>query len=130
MSNQILFAGQSYRNFIETIHSRFTRTTYKNSLSLYLRHRGVNDCEQLLQGDPKIIQSQLIDYVIYLREELQLSAATINNRISAVKRFYETNDIELKWKKIKSYTFATTKTDGRVSLHSEFISPGRIICPV
>jgi hypothetical protein len=43
VSNQILFAGQSYRNFIETIHSRFTRTTYKNSLSLYLRHRGVNE---------------------------------------------------------------------------------------
>ena len=42
----------------ETIHSRFTRTTYKNSLSLYLRYRGVNDYEQLLQGDPKIIQSQ------------------------------------------------------------------------
>ena len=103
MSNQILFAGQSYRNFIETIHSRFTRTAYKNSLSLYLRHRGVNDCEQLLQVDPKIIQSQLIDYVIYLREELQLSQSTINNRISAVKKFYETNDIELKWKKIKSY---------------------------
>ena len=32
-----------------------------------------------------------------MREELQLS------QVAAIKKFYETNEIELKWKKIKSY---------------------------
>ena len=50
-----------------------------------------------------MIQSQLIEYVIYMKEELKLSRNTIYSRLSAVQKFYETNDIELRWKKIKSY---------------------------
>jgi integrase len=101
---RLLLSGQSYRNFIETVHSPYTRISYRNSLQLYLRHRNVSgSCEELLQGDPRLIQSQIIDYVIHPREELNLSSSTINNRVAAVKKFYETNDIELKWRKIKSY---------------------------
>lgn len=48
-----------------------------------------------------MIQSQLIEYVIYMKEELKLSRNTIYSRLSAVEKFYETNDIELRWKKIK-----------------------------
>ncbi|MPZ07678.1 MAG: hypothetical protein GEU26_14890, partial [Nitrososphaeraceae archaeon] len=103
MSIQILLKGQAYRNFIETVHSPFSRITYRNSLQLYMQFRQVQDCDQLLAEDPKIIQSQLIDYVISLREENKLNATTINTRLAAVKKFYDTNDIELKWKKIKSY---------------------------
>lgn len=50
-----------------------------------------------------MIQPQLIEYVIYMKEELKLSRNTIYSRLSAVEKFYETNDIELRWKKIKSY---------------------------
>ena len=103
LNGQILLTGQSYRNFIQTVHSPFTRIAYKNSLSLYLRYLNISDCETLLQQDPKIIQSQLIEYVIYMKEELKLSRNTIYSRLSAVEKFYETNDIELRWKKIKSY---------------------------
>lgn len=53
--------------------------------------------------DPIIIQRQLIDYVISLKVENKLNATTIKTRIAAVKKFYDTNDLELKWKKIKSY---------------------------
>jgi hypothetical protein len=42
-----------------------------------------------------VIQSQLIEYVIYMKEELKLSRNTIYSRLSAVEKFYETNDIEL-----------------------------------
>jgi integrase len=38
-----------------------------------------------------------------LKEENKLNANTINSRVSPVKKFYDTNDIELKWKRIKSY---------------------------
>lgn len=103
MTNQILLAGQAYRNFIETVHSPFSRVSYKNSLQLYMQFRKIQDCNQLVEEDPKIIQTKLIDYVISLREENKLNAATIQSRIAAVKKFYDTNDIEIKWKKVNSY---------------------------
>lgn len=96
-------AGQPYRNFIETVHSPHTRIVYKNSLQVYMRFRNVDDCSQLLQGDPRLIQSQIIEYIIYLREERKLGSNSINTNIAAIKKFYETNDIDLKWAKIKSY---------------------------
>ena len=103
ISGQLLLTGQSYRNFIQTVHSPFTRIAYKNSLSLYIRYLNISDCDMLTHQDPKVIQSQLIEYVIYMKEELKLSRNTIYSRLSAVEKFYETNDIELRWKKIKSY---------------------------
>lgn len=65
--------------------------------------RKVQDCDQLLEGDVRLIQSQLIDYVIYLRQEQKLVARTINANMAAIRKFYDTNDIDLKWKKIKMY---------------------------
>ena len=63
----------------------------------------MNDCSQPIQGDPRLIQSQLIEYIIYLRENRKLGSNSINTNMAAVKKFYDTNDIELKWAKIKSY---------------------------
>lgn len=63
----------------------------------------MNDCSQSIQGDPRLIQSQLIEYIIYLRENRKLGSNSINTNMAAVKKFYDTNDIELKWAKIKSY---------------------------
>lgn len=97
--DQILLTGQSYRNFIEAVHSPFSRIIYANYLKLYMQYRKIDDCEQLLRGDLRLIQAQLIDYTIHLREELKLSASTINSRLSAIKKFYDNNDIELKWKR-------------------------------
>jgi hypothetical protein len=97
--DQILLTGQSYRNFIEAVHSPFSRIIYANYLKLYMQYRKIDDCEQLLRGDLRLIQTQLIDYTIHLREELKLSASTINSRLSAIKKFYDNNDIELKWKR-------------------------------
>ncbi len=97
--DQILLTGQSYRNFIEAVHLPFSRIIYANYLKLYMQYRKIDDCEQLLRGDLRLIQAQLIDYTIHLREELKLSASTINSRLSAIKKFYDNNDIELKWKR-------------------------------
>jgi site-specific recombinase XerD len=96
MTSPILLTGQTYRNFIETVHSPFSRISYKNSLELYMQFRKIKDCNRLIEEDPKIIQSQLIDYVISLREKCKPNAATIKSRIAAVKKFYDTNNIELK----------------------------------
>lgn len=48
--------------------------------------------------------------MISLREDNKLNSATIKSRIAAVKKFYDTNDIELKWKKVNSYVDKTRKS--------------------
>jgi integrase len=68
-----------------------------------MKHRRVDNCDLLLEGDPRTLQQQIIDYIISLREENKLNANTINSRVSPVKKFYETNDVELRWNRIKSY---------------------------
>lgn len=66
-----------------------------------MRYRNIYSCNLLLQEDPRLIQGYLIDYIIYMREELKIASSTINTRIAAVRKFYDCNDIELRWKKIK-----------------------------
>jgi integrase len=68
-----------------------------------MKYKNVEGCDSLLTEDPKIIEGSLIDYIIHMREELKVASATINARIAAVRKFYDCNDIELRWKKIKSY---------------------------
>jgi hypothetical protein len=68
-----------------------------------MRFKKVESCDLLLKEDPRVIEEQLIDYVIYNREELKIASLSINSKIAPIRKFYECNDIELRWKKIKSY---------------------------
>ena len=43
-----------------------------------MRFKKVENCDLLLEEDPKIIQEQLIDYIIYNREELRIGSNSIN----------------------------------------------------
>jgi hypothetical protein len=75
MTEQLtLLTGSSYRNFIQAVHSPFSRQIYKDALKYFMLFRKVESCDQLLEGD---VQSYLIDYIIYLREERKVVANTI-----------------------------------------------------
>ena len=77
-SQALLLTGQSYCNLMEAIDLPFSIILYINLLRLYTEYRKAEDCKQLLQGDPRLIQAQIIDYIISLREELR--AVTIYNK--------------------------------------------------
>jgi site-specific recombinase XerC len=68
-----------------------------------MQYIGATEYEQLLEGDPRLIQSRIVEYIFHLRKQNTLTGRSINTRLSAIQKFYETNDVELKWKKIKSY---------------------------
>jgi integrase len=68
-----------------------------------MQYRGVTEYEWLLGEDPQVIQSHIIEYVLYLRNQKLLTGRSINARLNALQKFYDTNDVDLKWKKIKSY---------------------------
>lgn len=68
-----------------------------------MKYLHVTDYEELITKDVKVIQKNIIDFLIYCKEIHKLSPATIHSYLAAIKRFYDMNDIVLNWKKIKAY---------------------------
>lgn len=74
----------AYRNFIESLPSPVSKIVYRNNLKLYARYRNA-EIEKLLEGDPRLLQSQIIDYIICLKNA-GLSSNSINTRINSIKK--------------------------------------------
>ena len=106
-----LFSGEAYRNFVCSARSVATKNSYTKALRLYMKFKGLTDCEQLLDGDPKLIQSNIIEWLIHLKEVQNLSYASISLYCTALHHFYDMNDIAgLNWKKISSFIGENIKT--------------------
>jgi integrase len=88
-----------------------TKNSYTKALRLYMKFKGLTDCEQLLKGEPKLIQANIIDWLIHLKEVQNLSYASISLYCTALHHFYDMNDIAgLNWKKIGSFIGENIKT--------------------
>lgn len=68
-----------------------------------MKYLHITDYEELIINDIKVIQKNIIDFLIYCKEIHKLSPATIHSYLAAIKRFYDMNDVVLNWKKIKAY---------------------------
>ncbi|MGA9940608.1 MAG: hypothetical protein WBP88_01295, partial [Nitrososphaeraceae archaeon] len=107
----IVFSGEAYRYFVNSARSMATKNAYTKALRLYMRFKGLTDCEQLLKGEPKLIQSNIIEWLIHLKEVQNLSYASITLYCTALRHFYDMNDITgLNWKKISSFIGENIKT--------------------
>ncbi len=92
----------AYDNFINSIKSQVTRDRYVYCLKRYVKYLK-EDEHHLLQQDAKIVESNIIKYVVWLKKDQKLSAITINLYLAAVLHFYAMNDIVLNRKKISMY---------------------------
>lgn len=101
MTQQI--EGTAYRNFVQSLRSAATKKDYLASLSYYMTYLKVDDYEALVKDHPQLIQSNIIDYLIFLREERKLAPNSIKSYIAGVKRFFVMNDITLNWKRLYMY---------------------------
>jgi integrase len=109
-SNQISFdnnSNQYYRNFINSCKSEATKRDYRNGLGYFMAYLNIepkDDYSKLIDGrDPKIIQADIIDWIIHLKDIEKKSPATINLYVACVKHFYEMNDIILNNKRINAF---------------------------
>ena len=59
------------------------------------------DYDALLKQEPKLIQSDIIDFMVYCRDTRQLSPGTVKSYVAAVHKFYNMNDVELKCEEFK-----------------------------
>jgi hypothetical protein len=89
---QLVLSGQPFRLFIESCRTTKTKETYTYSLKSYMIYRNLSSVESLIAEDPKTAQSQIIEYISWLREKgLSWQTRVIN--AAALKHFYEMNDI-------------------------------------
>jgi hypothetical protein len=98
-----LLQGRSYSNFINAIKSPASRSAYNNSLKHYLNHLKTTNPEDLLSNtNPRFIESQLIDYIMTLRND-GLAYATMQFLVAPILTFYSLNDVVLNRRKISRY---------------------------
>ena len=68
-----------------------------------MKHLRIIEADQLLEtANPKIIEAQLIDYIMSLRND-GLSYATMKHMLAPILTFYQINDVLLNRKKISRY---------------------------
>jgi site-specific recombinase XerD len=101
VSKQITIKSQVYHNFIHSLSSEATKEDYSKSIRYLMEYLHVTDYEELITKDVKVIQKNIIDFLIYCKEIRKVSPATIHSYLYAIKRFYDMNDIVPNWKKIK-----------------------------
>jgi integrase len=103
-------AGLLYDNFTNSIKSNVTKNRYVYCLNRYIKFLGYDnnktgsriDDDMLLQ-QPKVVESNIIRYLVWLKQDQKLSAVSINLYLSAVLHFYAMNDIILNRKKLSMY---------------------------
>jgi hypothetical protein len=99
-----LFTGECYKHLINAIISPATRAGYENSLKRYLNHLKLMEMDDLLLhiSSPKYIESQIIDYIMSLRDN-GISYSTIKFLVAPIFTFYQLNDVLLNRKKVSRY---------------------------
>ena len=100
---EINLQGITYQNFINAIRSPATKKAYDISFRRYLNHIKQKSPDDLLSNtNPRYIESQIIDYIMSLRNS-GISYATIQFFIAPIFTFYQLNDVLLNRKKVSRY---------------------------
>jgi len=103
---QLTLSGSSYRIFIEGLKSPVTKAAYSFALQKFMNHLKIGNPDELLihQENPKIVQDQIIEYLIQLKNPPHsLRYATRSQYLAAIMTFYDLNEVVLNKKKIYRY---------------------------
>jgi integrase len=98
--------GIPYLIFIEGLKSAVTKAAYTFALQKYVRYLKIDNPDDLLryQDNPKFVQNQIIDYLIFLKNPpVSLRYATRSQYLAAIMTFYDLNEVILNKKKIYRY---------------------------
>jgi hypothetical protein len=111
---EVIDIDMAYRNFVGTFRSPSTRHIYKKALQYFLSYLklGAQDHVKLLDMNTKIAQMNICDYISYLRNQKGLASQTIAPYVSAVRKFYVMNGVQLNWDKIHSFKGEEEKQEG------------------
>jgi integrase len=101
---------QEYLVFANSIKAKDTLNTYNVALKHYMRFYGISDIITLLRQDNKVLESNIIKYILDMRQRIPpISHSLRCIRLAALKHFLVMNDVVLNWKKISLYLGEKTK---------------------
>ncbi|MGZ5509802.1 MAG: hypothetical protein ACXWFZ_05165 [Nitrososphaeraceae archaeon] len=91
----------AFSNFINSIKSPETKEKYSYNFLKYTEYLKIerDNIFDLLQKDGRIIQSDIIEYIMKLRDE-EYSYSSISGKLAAIFLFYDMNDNVLNKKRI------------------------------
>ena len=92
MSNAVALVGRAYQNYIMSV-SEESRHQYSYILKKYMDFHALTDADELIKQNPKIIEQQIIDYII---AQEGVARATKSLRLAAIVTFYSINDVTLR----------------------------------
>jgi integrase len=98
--SSIVLVGRAYQNFINSLSSPDSRQQYVYILKKYMDFLGAKDVDELIKQDPRVIEQQIIDFMISLQG---LSRVTKSLRLAAVVAFYSINDVTLNRKRLSKF---------------------------
>jgi integrase len=94
--SSIALVGRAYQNYINSV-SLESRNQYSYILKKYMSFHNLTDADALIRQDPKVIEQQIIDYII---SQEGVPRATKSLRLAAVVSFYSINDVILNRKRL------------------------------
>lgn len=104
MQTTVTETSEAYKNFINSLDSEASRSSYKRSFPQFMRFCKIDSYEEMLQIQPtKKLEGLIRDYLIHLREDRKLVPASIAAYSAAIAHFYEMNDVTVNWKKLKKF---------------------------
>lgn len=122
ISNPIDENHKAYVNFVSSLKSPITRKAYVIRLKNYLRSPIVSfsTFDELLNRDLHQIEQEVIDILIDMRHEKQLSYSAQNVFLCALTHFFSINDVTINRKKIKKFmSESENKYEYRSYTHAE-----------
>ena len=63
----------------------------------------MSSLSELMTINTKLLESQIIDYIVFLRNQKKVSYSHRMTSLAAIKHFFRMNDVELPWYKISKY---------------------------
>jgi hypothetical protein len=83
----------AYSNFINSMKSHVTKERYVYCLNRYLKYLGypIDRIDILLLQQPKTVESNIIKYIIWLKQDQKLAGITINLYLAAIVHFHAMN---------------------------------------
>ena len=92
--------------FEQSLTSDVSRSNYLGRLEAFMKFLEIDDYDRLIKTDPKILQTNVEDYVIYLKKKHErgaFRARSFNTYLTPIEHFFVQNDITLNFKKIRKW---------------------------
>jgi hypothetical protein len=97
-----------FRLFKESITSPDTRYVWTNYLHNFMISQGMKKYSDLLDGNPKLIQARLKDYIISKKGKVR--AQSIGSQLTGIRHFYWINEFEgIDWERVRAFLPEATK---------------------